>query len=507
MPARIYPREREASCNICDAPFTAAYYGHGRYRRTCSDVCRDLAKGAGLGARDLSAADRVAISAAYREGTSFKTLMRTHHIGTRRLRGILTDAGIDIRDAYAAADLGYRRWHFDKSAFTRRDATIAYWAGFLVADGALLRAGRSGKLGLHLQWRDRDHVQAFAAEIGLPAEVVVREQAVNTTTGRTHPTAGLWVQGPQLLPTLEPWAVIPRKTWTWQPPIAFDDYAPADQMVALAAYLRGWFDGDGSGHRNAFIVLGSKGGVHWYADALRKLGYAGTLKLQPVPGCWQLRVAGAHQVNRVRTLLHQDGGPRLERKWVAFAPEGHLVDSGQLAGLLRVSQPAVWEWTALGLLPVALVTPGGHHRYDPEAVLASLGWTWEEVARRVLSRSQLASALGVSASRVSDWKKQLPLPARRLPGGGGYRYDADEVREWLAVHGVLGATELPPNACDAEIRAWAHKQGLAVGQRGRVPGWARTLYARAQIPTGAAPGVLASRLLAAGAAPPAARTV
>lgn len=49
-----------------------------------------------------------------------------------------------------------------------------------------------------------------------------------------------------------------------------------------------------------------------------------------------------------------------------------LVTTGQLAAQLGVSRSAVLKWQRAGLIDPALVTPGGHARWDADSVRAQL---------------------------------------------------------------------------------------------------------------------------------------
>ena len=49
-----------------------------------------------------------------------------------------------------------------------------------------------------------------------------------------------------------------------------------------------------------------------------------------------------------------------------------LLTPGEVAAMFRVDPRCVNHWTLKGKLTAAVVTPGGHHRYDRAAVEALL---------------------------------------------------------------------------------------------------------------------------------------
>lgn len=105
----------------------------------------------------------------------------------------------------------------------------AYWLGFLAADGCVFTASGRYLVRLRLKASDEDHVRNFAQGSGSNA-VVTRSQAGYVQVE---------YYDRYLVAALARWGIVPNKTFT----ISFPEHLPPQLH---AAWVRGYFDGDGS---------------------------------------------------------------------------------------------------------------------------------------------------------------------------------------------------------------------------------------------------------------------
>jgi hypothetical protein len=224
-----------------------------------------------------------------------------------------------------AKRLGYgskrQKLPWDQLFFARNSATVAYWAGFLMADGCVtVRSPRSTQLTLGLSELDRGHLEAFRE--ALNSEHAIQERPgtvvnVGGRTGHSRPHVTLTVSGDGSLATdLRRWGIVPNKTRNW--------VEPDVPRRLLRHYLRGWFDGDGtlSFHdiRNQYFkVTGHREALRWYLRQLQGLGHPGDAyftKSPPASVACDMRINGRWQVLRIAGLLYRKGDLCLGRKWV-----------------------------------------------------------------------------------------------------------------------------------------------------------------------------------------------
>jgi len=223
-----------------------------------------------------------------------------------------------------AKRLGYgskrQKLPWDQKFFTRSSPAVAYWAGFLMADGnVFVRSPRITQLTLGIGEVDRIHLEAYRT--ALKSEHAIQQRAgtaVNVAgrTGRSRPQVILTVSGEGDVATaLRRWGVVPNKTRNW--------VEPKIPRRLLRHFLRGWFDGDGTlsfhDHRNQYFkVTGNRHALRWYLKQLQLLGHPGDAYFtKSLPGsvACDMRINGRRQVLRIAALLYRKGDLCLERKW------------------------------------------------------------------------------------------------------------------------------------------------------------------------------------------------
>lgn len=219
---------------------------------------------------------------------------------------------------------------WDRDFFSRQTPEVAYWAGFILADGnVFVRSPKSTQLTLSASRIDSNHIAAFRKAIKSSHRIQERAGAdvsVRGRKGRSRPQVVITVSGDgSLAAALRQWGVVPNKTRHW--------VEPKIQSRLLRHYLRGWFDGDGTlafkGDRNQYFkVTGNRKALEWYLKQLQALGHPASAyfsKSLPGSSACDMRINGRWQVLRVAALLFRDGDRCLLRKWaIADHPDWKL---------------------------------------------------------------------------------------------------------------------------------------------------------------------------------------
>ena len=220
--------------------------------------------------------------------------------------------------------LGYRRKNkleWDRDFFSRNTSEVAYWAGFLLADGNVFyKTLNQTQLSLKISSVDHDHIAAFRRTIRSEhklSQVSGRLVSINGRLGRSEPAENLQLSGgPALAVQLKRWGIIPNKSKHWRKP-TFPSHL-------MRHFLRGWFDGDGTMSftkpgTQYFKVTGNRRALKWYLEMLRQLGHPGNAyftkpPMPSSPAC-DMRINGRFNVLRIASLLYRNGEICLQRKW------------------------------------------------------------------------------------------------------------------------------------------------------------------------------------------------
>lgn len=210
---------------------------------------------------------------------------------------------------------------WDRRFFEKKTAIVAYWAGFLLADGnVFLRSPKSTQLTLSVSRVDEMHLTCFREHI--KSEHAIQQRAgtrvvVRGRRGTSRPQAVLTVSGDaSLAKALRVWGIVPNKTKNW--------CEPNVPPQLLRHFLRGWFDGDGTlafkGDNNQYFkVTGNHKALRWYLAQLKSLGHSAEAyftKSPPGSSACDMRINGRWQVLRVAAILYRRGDLCLDRKWV-----------------------------------------------------------------------------------------------------------------------------------------------------------------------------------------------
>jgi len=222
---------------------------------------------------------------------------------------ILKRFGVETREH--TGDRQYsRKWEWDYDFFYGRTKEVAYWAGFLLADGNIDKDTGS-TLSFVIQKKDLFYVESFCDAISVSKDSIFKQ-------GNAF---GVHLHKNCLIDSLYAWGITPQKSKNFVAPSCVSEYL-------MPHFLRGWIDGDGSVYRygvSARIVVasGNKESLMWFADGLRSIGYDGNIGIRETydkkyPGNYTLYIGGRNQVERVCECLLVDTEFCIERKWNSF---------------------------------------------------------------------------------------------------------------------------------------------------------------------------------------------
>lgn len=245
----------------------------------------------------------------YLSGVSQKETGKICGIGRDAVGNILKRFNIPTREYTGERDSN-KKWYWNTEYFNQRTSEVAYWAGFMMADGSLSDTGRSHSLVFYLQEKDRNQLELFCNHINLPTEAIYTMNVNKKENEQYHYGVKLNYKG--LPEQMLYWGIVPRKTYNFVEPQVTDELLPH--------YLRGWADGDGHiyafGTGARFTVSGNKDALQWYAEALKRIGYKGNVGYTPRTDMnGVLYIGGSEQVSIVCALLQVTDNIKLERKW------------------------------------------------------------------------------------------------------------------------------------------------------------------------------------------------
>jgi hypothetical protein len=233
----------------------------------------------------------------YLKGENSVALGRAFGIPASMVCYILKRAGVGRREA---SDAG-RRLPLDQDAFSVITTDSAYWAGFLMADGAVVH----NALTVTLAQKDAAHVCALRTFLGSGHKIM---ETRNSGYGG-HEAVRLHVKSKRLVGDLATLGVGPRKSMTAVAP---------ETLVGNRHFWRGVIDGDGHvgiDRRRDHARLGLVGSLP-LLEQFRGFvcGLTQTKALvRPHKGIYRFEVSGVAATHILHHLYH-DAAPALRRK-------------------------------------------------------------------------------------------------------------------------------------------------------------------------------------------------
>lgn len=170
---------------------------------------------------------------------SAAAIAKKYGINRKTLIKYLKDRGIEITSSHGAKEL-----HED--VFNVIDSEEkAYWLGFLYADGYV--AAKSNAIGLHLSLKDLKHMEKFKTFVGWDGDIKIQKdhqfgtKDCHNKSGEVLYNCGITVNCEKMKKDLINLGCVPNKSLI----LTF----PTDEQVPekfKLAFIRGYFDGDGT---------------------------------------------------------------------------------------------------------------------------------------------------------------------------------------------------------------------------------------------------------------------
>lgn len=210
-------------------------------------------------------------------------------------------------------------------------ATVAYWLGFLSADGYVNYSPTGGtyEVGIELASKDEEHLVNFLRDINSSGLIYRREKSpfVHKGYNNSYKESSVRIYSKHMVESLNKYGIINSKTYS----ITFPDNIPKNYVWD---YIRGFFDGDGSVFVNdvqscsgkIFPYIGvnftaySKEFLLGIRDKLLEESISPTInKANKNSDSYQLYIRKQEDVAKFFRLIYPSSSVRkLERKYIKF---------------------------------------------------------------------------------------------------------------------------------------------------------------------------------------------
>lgn len=172
----------------------------------------------------------------------------------------------------------------------------AYWLGFLWADGCISSTTGSKRIVFCLNSRDHKHLEQLVTDLDSNYPVKQRNGFSYLEMCSKDMFVDLLRQG-----------IEERKTCGGTQPIVVDHL--------VSHFVRGLFDGDGSGTYKHIQIVGTHSTCEWLLSTTQRLlGIGGGVYNRRNRNCWLWDVNGAIQTPKLVKWLYRDATRYLERK-------------------------------------------------------------------------------------------------------------------------------------------------------------------------------------------------
>lgn len=251
----------------------------------------------------LSAADRALLPALYERGWTTARIADEYGISQTAVIALLRRRGITFRPP--------QRLGCDDAFFTAIDTDAkAYWLGFLWADGTI--NAERGMIVVSLAMRDAEHLERLRRSLRIKNRVLTYRYGAHTFA------RVVWTSRAMAADLARYGLVTPRDPARGLPNI------PSER---LGAFVRGYFDGDGTvgiyrararepygPYRRPVlrIVSRSRALLEDIASQCRDRGI--TVRTRPHKTIFQMECDARRHLVRLRDWMYGDGGPCLHRK-------------------------------------------------------------------------------------------------------------------------------------------------------------------------------------------------
>jgi hypothetical protein len=248
-----------------------------------------------------------AILADFCGGAKPSAIARKYGVSISTVRNVVLRAGL----AYPSRGQTIRRYTVNEVAFDVLDDEVAYWLGFLLADGGIsLRS----VLRVNVSARDCGHLESLRGFLRSTAPIGTGKASAKKG-GRKISYCYLAVCSQAMVVALGRWGITPKKSLT---------AVPHDLLVGMPDFWRGVVDGDGclywhcgqkSRPRPVLIVVGTEAVCRAFATFAASCGATGRKSVAKRRNIWEVRLYGS-DARLLAELLYSRSGPMLVRKKV-----------------------------------------------------------------------------------------------------------------------------------------------------------------------------------------------
>jgi hypothetical protein len=200
------------------------------------------------------------------------------------------------------------KYTFDNDFFKYNSEKSLYWAGFLAADGSLIKKENSYLLQLDLANKDLNHLIKFKNDINFNGTIY------NITRGKTKSNCiKIYLQN-NTIKDLKKFNIYENKTLNY----IFPEWLKNHKLSHH--FMRGYFDGDGCIHitkkkQLSFSIIGTYKFLKMYKLILEKELFINYNKISKHKSIYQLSYGGNKQVPKIMNYLYKDANIYLARKY------------------------------------------------------------------------------------------------------------------------------------------------------------------------------------------------
>lgn len=193
---------------------------------------------------DLSEKDVEDMISLYKQGKDIKVLSEMYNVNSFNTTNILKENGVTLRTRSEIKrkvdeEFGSHRIHsLNEQYFDEWSSEMAYWLGFIYADGSVQNNDRAHRLKIGLTESDVDHLEKFKKALEYTGNVKISKTNYTKVSGELAMSSVIDINSKKLITTLVNIGVIPNKSLTVEFPDVPEEYE--------LDFIRGYFDGDGS---------------------------------------------------------------------------------------------------------------------------------------------------------------------------------------------------------------------------------------------------------------------
>jgi hypothetical protein len=194
-----------------------------------------------------------------------------------------------------------------------------YWAGFIAADGCVVKRQYSKILKITLSRKDRSHLDKI--KIALQSNHPIKEYYIKPSEliKKSGWSAEIQIVSKILFDDLTRFNIVPRKTFIYDMPKWLLGHP------LLNHFMRGYFDGDGcisycglgegrTIKQLSFSLLGNESFLINYQNVLIKKCLINENKIIPKDNVFSLSYAGNYNIEKLYNFLYKDATIFLDRK-------------------------------------------------------------------------------------------------------------------------------------------------------------------------------------------------